>query len=763
MNGTRIAERSAGLSPMNSKSTQIGTALLSSASTHTRSKVAAHCPECGAGFEGRPFCKRDGTLASSFELGGRYRIEETLGTGGMAFVFGAKHLVLGRPVAVKVLRNGLPDPEDAQRFLREARLSSQLVHENIVGVTDFGHDAELDLHYLVMDRLRGPTLAKLMESTGAMAVERAVPILVQLLRALSAAHEQGVIHRDLTPRNIVLEELSGRRDVVKLCDFGVSRTIEGNDRLTMTGQILGTPAYMAPEQIRGDADQDARVDVYSFGVVAYEMLTGKLPYDAPTPIALLAAKLRDRATPITARGTSSRVPRALETAILRCLETEPGERLSVAELTETLTQLSFPRGVPLAPADLVGLMVGSYRVMELVGTGGMGSIYRAEHPEIGTEVAIKVLLPEVAGSTDAVARFSQEARASSAIGSTHIPRYYDFGRLSDGRAYAVMEFLEGESVAKRLSRRGPFSVDEAARFLRDVARALGEAHALGIVHRDIKPENLFIAQNKKGEESIKVLDFGIAKLTTSREAAEQLTQTGEFVGTPTYCAPEQIFGHSIGPATDIYALGATAYEMLTGTPPFTGDFSDIFASKGREMPPSVRAIDASIPERVDITLRRALASRAAERFGTMEEFEEALRAWETSDSSSIEKTPNHRARVLASMGVLSFAALAVLAWYVLWNPRNESVPPPTPTFVESPPSIETVDVELDVHPVPDVVNVEPNDMNPPGIDIIERPIERARPSRRAPRHLRETPASSPQGTPSNSGNARPTIINPFGD
>ncbi len=769
---------------MGSKSTKLGTPSAPPTSTHARPRRLDHCPSCGTPFEDRPFCGRDGMLAEPFDVGERYRIEETLGAGGMALVFGARHQVLGKPVAVKLLRTELAaDSDQCHRFLREGRLASQLTHENIVSVIDFGNDRTLGLPYLVMDRLRGPTLAEVMRENGKITVERAVPILVQLARALVAAHEQGVIHRDLTPKNVVLEESSGRRDVVKLCDFGVSRTIEGDDRVTTTGQMIGTPAYMAPEQIRGEVDQDSRVDIYALGAVAHEMLTGELPHQASTAVAMIAAKLRDEVEPIAKRFPTLGLPHSLESAILRCLEIDPDERPSAAELSTVLTQISLSSVKVVEPADLVGRMVGSYRVNALLGTGGMGSVYRAEHPEIGTQVAIKVLLPEVAASSEVVERFTREARASGAIGSPHIPRYYDFGRLSDGRAYAIMEYLEGESLAERLERCGPMTVKETASLLVQVAGALGEAHALGIIHRDIKPDNLFLAYDKRGNESIKVLDFGIAKVVTQAQGGVKLTQQGSFIGTPVYCAPEQIFGQAVGPQTDVYALGATAYEMLTGRPPYDGDLSDIFAAKAHARPPSVRAIDARMPWAIDTTLARALACQASERFATMHELAASLATWTEEPVVEAVVAPKRRsfaiaAIALALVGVIAIAG-ALLVFLSSSDPATPemsapAVQPAPPPFVSPP----TPPPPADVVPTPIPTGIDPETIVPtqPAPAPVQQvapamvpapeptvqtpqPVQRPREARRISR----PPTPRPVARPLAPSGARPIIADPFAE
>ncbi|UJR79723.1 serine/threonine-protein kinase [Sandaracinus amylolyticus] len=733
------------------KPTQLGTG---SGSTPATSQVVvkhAQCPRCAAPFHDRPFCPNDGEVAGAFVLGERYRVEERLGAGGMAFVFGGRHLVLGKRVALKVLRPELGGPEHAQRFLREARLASQLHHENIVAVTDFGHDGALDLHFLAMDRIAGVSLADTLKSEGALPWSRAVPILVQVARALMAAHDHGVVHRDLTPRNLMLSHSSGRRDVVKLCDFGLSRTIVGDDRLTSTGQMIGTPAYMSPEQLRGEVSQDGAIDVYALGTIAYEMLSGSLPFASPTPVAMIAAKLRDRATPL---GTRSRVPRELDALVLRCLDHDPHARPSASEIEAALSSLSLHTAADAEPTDLIGTTVGSYRITALLGTGGMGSVYRAVHPQIGTEVAIKVLLPEVAASSDVIDRFVLEARASSAIGSPHIPRYFDFGTLRDGRAYAVMELLEGETLAERLQRSGPMPLTEVVRVLDQAADALGRAHAARVIHRDVKPDNLFLARGDGGAQTLKVLDFGIAKsLTHSGASANtKATQAGTFIGTPAYCAPEQMYGGAVGPATDVYALGATAFEMLTGAPPFdAANISQLFVHKASGAVPSARARNPALPAAVDRTLSRALALHAADRFATMEELRASLRTWvETSPSAHGEapaaRVVRRRSTGLWAVGLgvlLACGAAVAIAFAIAIASRGSDAPADAPAAGTARPAEQVATpAEPAVLPPPEPPAAEPPTAIAPAREEAARedvPAARSEESERAPARHVETP------------------------
>lgn len=217
--------------------------------------------------------------------------------------------------------------------------------------------------------------------------------------------------------------------------------------------------------------------------------------------------------------------------------------------------------------SLVGTTVGSYRVLSLIGQGGIGSVYSAEHPLIGARVAIKVLHAQFAAMPGMGDRFVREARATNLVPSPYVVRIQDFGQLPDGRQYAVMDHLKGAALDQLLENTGPLSLQRALQLLVQAASALSAAHDAGIVHRDIKPDNLFVTM-ESGAERLRILDFGIAKLMET-QASEGQTVAGMLVGTPSYCSPEQAMQQPVGPPADVFALGAVAYEMLVGTQLFT--------------------------------------------------------------------------------------------------------------------------------------------------------------------------------------------------
>ncbi|HSD90612.1 MAG TPA: protein kinase [Kofleriaceae bacterium] len=230
-----------------------------------------------------------------------------------------------------------------------------------------------------------------------------------------------------------------------------------------------------------------------------------------------------------------------------------------------------PELAPQSDEDLPpGSLAGEYRIEKKIGEGGMGSVYGAKHPLIGKRAAIKVIRRELSTSREAVDRFVLEAQSVNQIGHPNIVDVFGFGQLPDGRSFFVMEWLEGESLRDRLQR--PLQFPEALEILEHIAKALQAAHEAGVVHRDLKPDNVFLAARKGEKPSVKLLDFGLAKLTGSGETGRfNQTRTGVVMGTPLYLSPEQAKGMKIDAATDVYSLGAMAYEMLSGAVPFKAD------------------------------------------------------------------------------------------------------------------------------------------------------------------------------------------------
>jgi tRNA A-37 threonylcarbamoyl transferase component Bud32 len=278
---------------------------------------------------------------------------------------------------------------------------------------------------------------------------------------------------------------------------------------------------------------------------------------------------------------------------------------------------------------MIGQTFGNYRVTQLIGEGGMGVVYLAEHPGIGRRAAVKVLRPGLTDNAEITKRFFNEARAANAIRHPGIVEVFDCGTLASGTSYIVMELLEGENLAARLRRDGRLSIADARRIAAQTASALAAAHAAGIVHRDLKPDNLYLVPDYRdaSSELVKVLDFGIAKLGQQGSNTSSVrTRTGSVMGTPAYMSPEQCRGtREIDYRTDIYALGVILYEMLCGRAPFVSEgFGEMVHLHISEPPPPPRTFNAAIPEDLEHLILWCLAKEPAERVQTMGDVHAAL-------------------------------------------------------------------------------------------------------------------------------------------
>ncbi len=267
-------------------------------------------------------------------------------------------------------------------------------------------------------------------------------------------------------------------------------------------------------------------------------------------------------------------------------------------------------GLELSGENAIGQILDDrYRIVDLLGEGGMGTVYLAEHTEIGKLVAVKILHLVYSRLPDLLERFRQEARAASRIGHPHIVDVTDSGTTKDGAAYFVMEYLDGVELGSVIEQEGALDIRRSLRIGSQICRALAAAHDASIVHRDLKPENVFLTVREGLADFVKVLDFGIAKSTEAEEAREKrLTHPGMAMGTPEYMAPEQAAGKPADGRSDIYAVGALLYEMLTGTAPYRGaNFMEILSKKANEEPSPPRTIRPEMTPEIESLVIRTMS------------------------------------------------------------------------------------------------------------------------------------------------------------
>ncbi len=311
------------------------------------------CTKCGLHYPNdSTFCFVDGATLDPLldqhvgtTLSGRYLIEDVLGEGGMATVYRARHKLVDRPCAVKILNPSLSkDRVVRERFRREAKAAQRLSHPNIIEIFDQG-ESEDGTAYLVMELLEGTSLAHAI-GEGPMPLGRALPVMIQIARALARAHDFGVVHRDLKPENVFLSRRPDGTDLAKLLDFGIARSAQ-DARLTSAGEVFGTPQYMAPERITS-IDAGAPSDLYALGVLFYEMLTGVLPFDAPDIPTFFLKHLKEPAPPV--RKLAPTTPEALERLLLDLMAKDPRERpVDAHRVHGELVAIARAAGVAVPP------------------------------------------------------------------------------------------------------------------------------------------------------------------------------------------------------------------------------------------------------------------------------------------------------------------------------------------------------------------------------------------------------------------------------
>ena len=276
----------------------------------------------------------------------KYEVERLLGVGSMGLVYRCRHTVLGKTVALKIIRQDLAqDDETIGRFVTEAKAASAIGSEHIVEVFDFGKLPD-GATYLVMEYLEGLTLGEAMDAEGGLALEDAIGIASRVAAALSAAHAVGVVHRDLKPDNVFLQRGEGGW-FVKVLDFGIAKVMGSGQKLTAVGSVIGTPHYMSPEQATG-ARTDERTDIYSLGIILYEMACNKVPFDAESPLAVISMQVTDAPAPLSKRLPEGRtLPKGYEAVVMKCLAKDPQERFTSMNDVRAALERIAAGGVPL--------------------------------------------------------------------------------------------------------------------------------------------------------------------------------------------------------------------------------------------------------------------------------------------------------------------------------------------------------------------------------------------------------------------------------
>jgi serine/threonine protein kinase len=581
----------------------------------------------------------------------RYLVVKFLARGGMGEVYEVEDVALGAKVALKTLRAHLMADDGAyDRFRREILLARQVTHPNVCRIFDLAYHLSPAgrLPVLTMELLGGHTLAQHLRDAGPLDAERALPLIEQMVAALAEAHRKGIVHRDFKSANVLLEGDPAAPRVV-VTDFGLARQLAGAE--STAGFPVGTPGYMAPEQLGGGA-VGARTDVYALGVVLLEMLTRHGPaHDDAMPA--LWTQTPEALAPLLAP-----LPPGWGPVLERCWARDPEDRFASVDEVLAALRAARPRTHP-GVAVRAGARLGKYAVLDEIGRGGMGVVFRARDTELGRDVAIKVLSADVSATPERLRRFEQEARAAGALNHPNILAVHELG-AHQGTRFLVTELLEGQTLGARVAQ-GRIPTRTAVEIAAQVATGLAAAHDKGIVHRDLKPENVFLLRDGRA----KILDFGIAKLQElepPEAQASHLTPDGALIGTPSYMAPEQVAGRAADARSDLFSLGVILAEMLTGRRPFAGDTTIDVAHAVLRRDPDLAGLDG--PPALEALVRRCLEKSPADRYQSARDLAFHLRTV----TGGTEPPPRARRRWPLALGAVGLAGAAALGARALTPP-----------------------------------------------------------------------------------------------
>jgi serine/threonine-protein kinase len=521
-------------------------------------------------------------------------------------LFEAQDEVLKRRVSVRI--NFYLDDAVRAWFMRESEALGRLDDPAIIHVYDAGQVG--DLAYRIGNWVDGEGLQNAVQRD-----PRPIPAVFALARDLLGAQEHAHLHgiflRAISPLS-VLVSAGGRATVTDLryCSYCLSAVPPGT--------APSAPRFVAPE-IRAGAVGDPASDIYNIGAILYYAVTGQEP-------ALEPGELR---RPTELRPTC---PRVIERIVLRALQADPASRyFTAAEMLEDFASDAGAYDIPPPTRGAAALsgnedrarweqrlrraLGDDYELLDLLGTGGFGRVYRVRDLQLERLVALKVLHPALIQDPSVVERFRREAQLAARLDHPNIVNIYDIGGRS-GLIWYTMELINGPSLAQLVERDGPLPLDKVFRLLREALSALARAHEFGLVHRDIKPENLLIA----GDGSLQITDFGLA-LALRGKFGGATSQSG----TPQFASPEQLLGERVDQRSDYYSLAAVAYYALLGQPPFPGLTPEQVLAKQTtyQLPDPIRTRE-DVNQALAEVLARALSPDVEARYATAAEFLQAV-------------------------------------------------------------------------------------------------------------------------------------------
>lgn len=531
-----------------------------------------------------------------------FRMDRLVAATWERLVYHAWDQVLKRHVALHV--HLAPGSPGRAWFLRETETLAALDHPTIRHVYAAGLAGTFA--YRTATWVDGESLAEALRR-GPRPIPTSHALVRDLLSAAEHAHARGLVLRRVVPTTLMLD-VSGRAVITDLrYSSWCLPNVPADERRT-------GGAFLAPE-VRDGSPGEPASDVYAVAALVYYVLTGHEPDADPARI-------------VPPRKLRPAVPVALERVLLRALKAAPSDRYYTA--TEMLEDFVSDAGVFQEPAAspqvaeagferrLRRALGDNYELLEEIGSGGFGRVYRARDLGLEREVAIKVLHPSLTADPAVMERFRREAQLAARVRHPNIVSIYDI-RSRAGLQWYTMELVPGTSLAQLVLRQGPLSVDQTLRILDQGLSALEHAHALGLVHRDLKPENMLIEPDGR----LRITDFGLALALRGDARFGGATSRS---GTPQFAAPEQLLGERVDQRTDLYSLAAVTYFALLARPPFEGPTPEaILARQTTNDLPRLQTFRSDVGRDLEQVLQRALASEPAARFPTATAFRDAVR------------------------------------------------------------------------------------------------------------------------------------------
>lgn len=532
----------------------------------------------------------------TLEKFGRYEIIYQLGEGGMAEVYAARDPMMDRQVALKIIRKNFSEDANFQeRFWSEAKTIAGLEHRAILPVHDFGKDERTNKLYLVM-RLMPDVLHKRLERSGTIPLEDASLILNRLAAALNTAHVRGIVHRDIKPQNILLDE----DGTVFLADFGLAAPVDKIENGFVPSAYGGSPFYMAPEQWQGDT-VGPHTDIYQLGVTLFEMLVGERPFPE-TDMQLLLDRHVNGRVPLV-KDYNDRLPSKIQPILEKAMAKNPLDRHKTClELAEEVANLLRPKQIK-----------NRYEIKEELQHGRLAAVYLARDLFEERDVALKVVKHALIPYQAYQQQFqNQRQQLMSLPEHTAVVPIYDVDQ-HNGQPYIAMKFVDGASLRERFRKERVFSVEMVCRFAEALAAALDALHEANRTHGDINLGNVLLDM----DDNCYLTDVHITAVAELTKAV--LDQKSPLGYTP-YMAPEQWRGEPIGSQTDVYQFGVMIFELLTGQLPFAGASDEELRNAiENSIPPKVTSFKPELPAQFDTILARAMAKEPEARFARASE------------------------------------------------------------------------------------------------------------------------------------------------